>query len=137
MAKRLDWESMIGKIYGKWLVLDVLKERSKNGKVQLLCECTCELKKQKVVDGGTLMRGQSTSCGCHQKVMARNAKTKHSMSSHTLYIAWMNIRQRCSNKNKRDYKWYGGSGISVCEEWDNDFMAFYNLAIKNGWEELS
>ena len=44
MAKRLGWESMIGKIYGKWLVLDVLKERSKNGKVQLLCECTCELK---------------------------------------------------------------------------------------------
>ena len=27
------------------------------------------------------------------------------------------MKSRCSNKNRHDFKHYGGRGISVCEEW--------------------
>lgn len=39
------------------------------------------------------------------------------------YIAWKNIRQRCTNKNRPDYERYGGRGIRVCERW-NSFSNF-------------
>lgn len=40
------------------------------------------------------------------------------------YLAWTNMRHRCSYKNDRKWKWYGGRGITVCLRWQNSFTAF-------------
>lgn len=45
------------------------------------------------------------------------------------------MKDRCYNKNNSRYARYGGRGIKVCEEWLHDFMAFYNWAINNGYDE--
>ena len=45
------------------------------------------------------------------------------------------MKYRCYNTNSKDYKYYGGRGIKVCDEWKNDFIAFYNWSIKNGYKE--
>jgi hypothetical protein len=42
---------------------------------------------------------------------------------------------RCRRKKNKSYKNYGGRGISVCEEWRNDFMAFYKWSINNGYSD--
>jgi hypothetical protein len=34
------------------------------------------------------------------------------------YAAWVNMRQRCTNRNSRDFKNYGGRGISYCRRWE-------------------
>jgi len=34
------------------------------------------------------------------------------------------MKGRCYNKNKDNYRWYGGRGITVCDEWKNDFLQF-------------
>lgn len=34
-----------------------------------------------------------------------------------MYESWHNMIQRCGNPNKREYKHYGGRGITVCESW--------------------
>lgn len=34
------------------------------------------------------------------------------------YIAWKNMRQRCSNTKLKCYPNYGGRGITVCERWN-------------------
>ena len=41
------------------------------------------------------------------------------------YNCWLNIKQRCHNPNHHKYPIYGGRGIIVCDEWRNDFEAFY------------
>lgn len=51
-----------------------------------------------------------------------------------IYRAWDAMRQRCNNKNNRAYKYYGGRGISVCDEW-NKFENFYIWAINNGHDK--
>lgn len=51
-----------------------------------------------------------------------------------LYICWKNIRQRCSNSNSKRYKYYGGKGIKVCNEWDK-YCEFEKWAISNGFVE--
>ncbi len=33
------------------------------------------------------------------------------------YTCWLNMRARCENKNREDFKNYGGRGIKVCKRW--------------------
>lgn len=48
---------------------------------------------------------------------------------------WHNMKTRCYNPNVPNYGYYGGRGISVCEEWRNSFQAFYEWAVENGYRD--
>lgn len=63
------------------------------------------------------------------------AKTIHGMCNTRLYQIWNGMKQRCQNPNAINYKGYGGKGISVCEEWNNSFKAFYDWAMANGYRK--
>lgn len=41
------------------------------------------------------------------------------------------MKDRCGNPNNPHY---GGRGITVCDEWQSDFEAFYRWAISNGYK---
>ena len=74
-------------------------------------------------------RGNSTKCrSCSSSIM----KKKHGLSHSSIHNIWIGMRNRCSNKNASNYKWYGGVGISVCEEW-NDFLVFHKWSLENGY----
>lgn len=49
----------------------------------------------------------------------------HGMSKTPEYRVWSRIRQRCHNKKHDSYKNYGGRGITVCDKWNNNFIAFF------------
>ena len=52
-----------------------------------------------------------------------------------LYHIWMGMKQRCSNPHHKSYKWYGGKGVYVCDEWEHDYLAFKNWMLDHGWKE--
>ena len=57
----------------------------------------------------------------------------HSGKHTKLYKVWCSMKERCSNPHNKSYRNYGAKGISVCEEWGNDFSNFQNWAINNGY----
>lgn len=59
----------------------------------------------------------------------------HGMSNTRLYNIYDNMKSRCYRKSNTEYKRYGARGITVCEEWLDDFMNFYNWAINNGYDD--
>ena len=52
-----------------------------------------------------------------------------------LYRIWANIKTRCFNTNDLHYKRWGALGITMCDEWKNNFQAFYNWAMSNGYAD--
>jgi hypothetical protein len=40
------------------------------------------------------------------------------------YEAWKHMKRRCNDLNGAHYHYYGGRGISVWPEWNNDFWAW-------------
>ena len=50
-----------------------------------------------------------------------------------IYYAWRSLRGRCLNPKATAYNHYGGRGITVCDEWKNDYDAFYEWAVVNGY----
>ena len=43
------------------------------------------------------------------------------------------MKDRCNNKNNNRYRFYGGKGIKVCDEWQ-EFKNFLFSAIRLGWQ---
>jgi hypothetical protein len=43
---------------------------------------------------------------------------------HPLYTVWQSMKARCRNPKSRAWNDYGGRGIAVCTQWENDFHAF-------------
>lgn len=60
---------------------------------------------------------------------------KHGLTGTRIYKTWSNMKQRCHNPNASKYNSYGGKGITVCEEWRNNFKAFYNWSMENGYND--
>lgn len=60
-------------------------------------------------------------------------KRTHGLSKDKFYQVWNGIKQRCYNVNNKNYHNYGGRGITVCDEWYNNFQAFYDWSMENGY----
>lgn len=69
-------------------------------------------------------------CSKHYQRMRAKAKDfkplneYHGYDGTPTYKTWMSLRARCNNQKDKDYKNYGGRGISVCDRWNNSFIAF-------------
>lgn len=113
--------SWVGKTFGRWLIID--GPFAKNWKSYYLCKCACGL--EKLVGASDLTDGKSTKC-------RTCGSTKHGTSRLRLRHIWKHIRARCANRKQRDYKYYGGRGITVCQEW-KIWENFKNWAITNGY----
>lgn len=57
----------------------------------------------------------------------------HQMSKHPLYRVWQDIKRRCYDPNFSPYPYYGGVGVTVCEEWLNHPEKFIEWALSQGW----
>lgn len=125
-----------GKKYGRLTVLEYV---GTNEKKHALFRCICDCGNEVIVKGRNLRTGHTQSCGCYCRDRSREAvlqyKTTHGESKSRLYIIWGSMKKRCYNKNNKSYYDYGGRGITICDEWRNDFSAFAKWAMENGYDE--
>ncbi len=126
MAKVKD---ITGNRYGRLMVVGRAEKNGTNGQTRWICLCDCG--NRTIVHKSNLTSGDTRSCGCLAKETARKQETKHGKSRTRLYRIWIGMKDRCGNPNNPHY---GGRGITVCDEWQSDFEAFYRWAISNGYK---
>ena len=112
--------------------LTVIKrvENDKYNNAVWLCECDCGncIK----VSTNSLRRKNTTSCGCFFKEQLIKRNIKHLSCEDRLYKVWLGMKERCNNKNNKNY---GGRGIKVCDEWKNNYLTFKKWSLKNGYDK--
>ncbi len=64
----------------------------------------------------------------------RDLASKAYSLQHPLFTVLNTMKSRCNNKNVHAYKWYGGRGIKVCDEW-RVFKVFEAWAYANGYQK--
>lgn len=124
MAKSKD---ITGQKFGKLTALYRLHNTKGCTKWLGICDCG----NLKEVYLSNLTRGNTTSCGCiwKQSIMS------HGLTHSRLYHIYDNIFARCYRQSHRSYKYYGGRGITICDEWLNDKENFFKWAINNGYKD--
>ena len=95
----------------KFNELTVLRFSHANSNAHWECLCSCGA--VVVVKSWNLLSGNTKSCGHLQTA----AKTLHGMCETRTYISWKAMISRCTNANNKDFKHYGGRGITVCDTW--------------------
>ena len=56
-------------------------------------------------------------------------------SHNRLYHIWFDMKRRCYQKQNKRWSQYGGRGIKVCREWLNNFQAFFDWSVANGYAD--
>lgn len=119
---------------GSRLVLGPPFSLGKRERLYVVCRCECG--RIDVVESRRLADGQGICKPCSYKggraVKHGNAKRGKVTR---LYIIWRDMIKRCYNRKRREYKYYGGKGIRVCNEWLADFAAFESWAKSNGYTD--
>ena len=116
--------------YGKLTVIDFSHMVDKHS----YWNCKCECGNMHKVRVDCLKSGLVKSCGCLNYQTREHAKT-HGKSNTKLYRVFYAMIQRCEDETCKVFKHYAGRGISICDEWRNDFVTFYNWAMMNGYKE--
>lgn len=121
-----------GNKYGDWIVLKCAP-KYKYQSAKWICRCKCG--KESIVRGSDLRNGKSKNCGCVTRNRFKNMIRKHGLDGTRINRIYWSMKERCYNQNHHKYSRYGGRGITMCDAWKNDFMAFYNWAIANGYKD--
>ena len=103
-----------GQRFGK---LTVIEQAGRNELKKVLWKCRCDCGNEVNVVAGSLVTGNTTTCGCVPK------NFKHGGWNKSSYNSWRSMVRRCTNPKDKDYKRYGSKGISVCQEW-MDYATF-------------
>jgi hypothetical protein len=122
--------SLIGKRYGRLTVMEYITGNPKHKLVKCICDCG----KEWTGRASSLKSGNTLSCGCFKKETTAKKHLKHGLFGTRIYRTWSHIIQRCENPKTENYKYYGGRGIKVCDEW-HKFEVFYQWAMANGYED--
>ena len=141
MSRKL--KDLSGMVFGK---LTVIKRQgsSKHGDALWICRCECG--NEKTVPSRYLVEGCTKSCGCYtyygvgkwrkgNREGVNNPNYKHGKSHNRLYIIYTNMKQRCYNENVPEFHVYGGKGITICDEWSDDFQSFYEWSMTHGYAD--
>ena len=116
--------NLVGIGFGRLMVLD-WAGRTEKGNNYWDCVCFCGSIAR--VQQSSLLNGYVRSCGCLKKT--------HGESKSRLYRIYRQMKYRCNNPTYPEYKYYGGRGITVCEEWEKDIISFLLWANTNGYAE--
>jgi len=126
---------LLGKRFGR-LIVRARNDSSPAGQARWLCDCDCGNQTTVASQGLRRIEGPTRSCGClkrevifpNGRKIAREANTRHGHGGRQnrtpTYRSWYAMIARCTNQNFKQFKDYGGRGITVCERWRQSFEAF-------------
>lgn len=127
-------EDLSGHKFGR--LIPIKRVENKGNYAMWLCQCDCG--NTMVTRATSLKNGHTQSCGCLHKERLRCANQKHGLYQHRIYSIYTHMIGRCYNKSEAGYESYGGRGVSVCDEWKNDFSEFAKWAFAHGYgDELT
>lgn len=106
--------NLLGAKSGELTVVEKCEEKSAQGRTLWLCLCLCGNKTKLPTYELTKNFSGTRSCGrCEWHINKKES-----------YTSWMAMKQRCNDVSRKDYKYYGGRGITYDPRWET-FVEFY------------
>jgi hypothetical protein len=138
----IDREIQIGEKFGLLTIVDIDRSNTKKHK-KVLCDCDCGTK-NKSISYYHIKNGNTTSCGCYMRSLSKemmvnkvipksiiHGDSKKESQHHYIYDLYLSAKQRCYNPNNKRYSTYGKLGITMYNEWINNYPLFKEYILTN------
>ena len=103
--------------------LKVSDQKSKDGHIKWICQCKCGDISEYIAT--RVKHERVNQCKkCSVNLTAQKIK-KHGMRNSKEYKTWIAIKNRCKNKNAKDFQRYGANNIDIHDDWINSFEKFF------------
>ncbi len=112
---------LTGRRFGR---LIVVKYVGMDAKERSFWQCLCDCGKIKEINGASLRRKATQSCGCIRNEKIRERSMTHGESKTPEHGIWCGIKSRTGNPNSPAFPNYGGRGIKMCDRWIHSFENF-------------
>lgn len=141
-VNKVDYTISIDDSFNRLIVKDLVRYKEGNTtRKGCICKCSCGnyIGPSRL---NMLITGELQSCGCYQNELHSNMLIKHNYKHgdsvrnkrSKLYVIWSAMKDRASNVNRPDAKYYANKGITVCDEWLS-YEVFKDWALNNGYED--
>jgi hypothetical protein len=115
----MPFKNITGVVFGR---LTAIKSVGFDKYKKTLWLCKCECGNDKTSPIGSLMSGNTKSCGCGKHIGFSRMVEERKKNAFGIYhtrarSSWHHMIRRCENPADKHFKDYGGRGISVCERW--------------------
>ena len=133
-----------GEKYGRLTAVRLVENGSRKWKTKWLFKCDCG--NEIVLSANAARRGNTKSCGCLRREvsaaksrdalkLAQAACVTHGYTGQRIYKTFKGMKQRCYNPLNTKFKYYGGKGITICDEWLDDPGVFIKWALSHGYND--
>jgi len=78
---------------------------------------------------------QRVFCSSDCRAIHAPSALRHGKSRTRLHGIWCHMKTRCRCTTSNVFSYYGGRGISVCDEWKSSFETFASWAASTGYNE--
>lgn len=124
-----NFQNLTGQKFNKLTVLYL--DKSRPSRAHWVCRCDCG--NTVSVRADLLKNGNTKACGCLYNKHNQALQGNHSR----IYGIYHDMKKRCYNTKNKSYKFYGGKGITISDEWlgDNGFENFYTWSLNHGYSD--
>ena len=128
MPKNHNFKDLTNQKFGYLTAISIDSSKKSGHNTYWLCRCDCG--NTRSLQTHQLTAGNVTSCGC---MNTKKRKSEYLLDKKRIFNIYNGMRTRCCNSKSPSFKYYGGKGITICDEWLNDFKSFVNWAYANGY----
>lgn len=130
-----EHEDLSSRMFGFLKVLNLSEETGNCGERKWDCICIrCNSGEVTTKFENTLRNGTTISCGCYGKEVCSKSSVTHGKSYEKIYRRYIELKSKCYNEKDSNYNYFGGKGISICNEWLNSFNLFYEWSMDNNYK---
>ena len=135
MEDKFDPRCRIGETHGVYTIVGLLDERANDGHLIYKSVCVqCGRVKFSSYSGVSSKSKLVTECK-HKRTHGEAIIYGTIWNNKRLRKIFANMVGRCYNPNDEDYRWYGGKGIGIYEQWLSSPDEFEKWAISNGYTD--
>lgn len=119
-------DKYVGTIVGQYEVLELMPYRDSNNAKLYRARCL-KCGKERISRIGSIK--DTTTC------QYGHTFTQREWTCPRLRNIYSKMKDRCTNSNRKDSRWYHDKGIKICQEWLENPLLFEKWALENGYED--